>query len=130
MRSEAKGQILADEEVTVHEDIIAALTRALDTSSARATATLVPFFGATLGGEALVIDGLELDLSRSMLAGLGYEWTRPFQVGETVRARISIEDVYTKGNNQFGVVIAEFTDTDGGTVQRQSITFIERNQQQ
>lgn len=129
MREEAKGSTIADEEVTIAETTVRALATALGTGSGGATATLLPFFGATIGGESGVVDGLGMDLSHSLLAGLGYEWHRPFTVGETVRVRVTIEDVYTKGRNQFGLVVAEFTDQAGDPVQRQTITFIERGNQ-
>ncbi|MCW2722461.1 MAG: hypothetical protein QOG20_5893 [Pseudonocardiales bacterium] len=126
MREDAKGSTLAEEDLTVSDATLSALGGALGTASAGETATLVPWFAATVGGESTAVEGLGLDLSRALLAGIGYEWERPFVPGETVHVRVAVEDVFTKGSNQFGVVVAEFTDTAGAVVQRQSITFIER----
>jgi acyl dehydratase len=126
MREEAKGTTLAEEDLTVSAPVLGALEKTLGTSSAAGTATLVPYFGAVIGGESTAVDGLGLDLSRALLAGIDYEWHRPFRTNETVHARVVVEDVYTKGANQFGVLTAEFTDTGGALVQRQKVTFIER----
>lgn len=126
MLEDAKGATLAEEDLTVSADVLTALERALGSTSGADTATLVPWFGAVIGGESIVVDGLGLDLSRGLLAGIDYEWRRPFAAGETVHARVVVEDVFRKGANQFGVLVAEFTDADGALVQRQSVTFIER----
>lgn len=126
MHAEAKGKTLVEDDLTVSAATLTALERAIGTSSGAGTATLVPWFGATVGGESTAADGLGLDLSRALLAGISYEWERPFAAGETVHVRVAVEDVYRKGANQFGVVVAEFTGADGALVQRQSVTFIER----
>lgn len=126
MQEDAKGKTLVEEDLTVSAATLTALERAIGTPSAAATATLVPWFGATVGGESTVVDGVGLDLSRALLAGVEYEWERPFAAGETVHVRVCVDDVYRKGANQFGVVVAEFTGADGALVQRQSVTFIER----
>lgn len=126
MRQDAKGRTIAEDELVFSSATADAFAAALDTPTASMTATLVPYFGAVVGGQATAVDGLGLDLTRALLAGVDYEWTRPFEVGETLRARVVVEDVFTKGANQFGVVVAEFTAADGQLVQRQSVTFIER----
>lgn len=122
----AKGRTLAEADLAVTPELLARLTGALGTDSGARTATLVPSFAATVGGESTVVDGLGMDLSRALLGGLGYEWERPFVAGETVHVRVTVDDVFTKGSNQFGVVVAEYTGSDGALVQRQSITFVER----
>lgn len=126
MDVDAKGRTLAEADLAVTAELLGRLSGALGTGSAAHTATLVPSFAATVGGESTVVDGLGLDLSRALLGGLGYEWERPFRSGETVHVRVSVDDVFTKGANQFGVVVAEYTDSGGALVQRQSITFVER----
>lgn len=129
MREEAKGTTLAEVDLLVSAAVLGALEKTLGTASAADTARLVPYFGAVIGGEATAVDGLGLDLSRALLAGIDYEWHRPVTPGETLRARVVVEDVYTKGANQFGVLAADFTDAEGRLVQRQKITFIERGTQ-
>lgn len=126
MDVDAKGRTLAEADLAVTAELLERFAGALGTDSAAHTATLVPSFAATVGGESTVVDGLGLDLSRALLGGLGYEWERPFRSGETVHVRVSVDDVFTKGANQFGVVVAEYTDSGGTLVQRQSITFVER----
>lgn len=128
MRTDAKGAVLFEGEQTVTAEQLRNLTAAIGTATAATTAAVVPFFGPTIGGETTVTDpaGLALDLSRALLAGLSYDWRRPFQPGETVRTRVVVDDVHTKGNNTFGVVAAEFTDAAGQLVHRQTATFIER----
>jgi hypothetical protein len=122
----SKGRVLAEQEVTVSALRTQAFTDAVGTRTAAQTATLVSFFGATVGGESTVVTGLGMDLSRSLLAGLAYEWHRPFAPEEVLKVRVAVEDVYAKGSNQFGIVSAEFSDRSGGLVQRQLITFVER----
>lgn len=126
MDERAKGRTLAEADLAVTPELLARLSGALGTESGALTATLVPSFAATIGGESTVVDGLGMDLSRALLGGLGYEWGRPFVTGETVHVRVTVDDVFTKGTNQFGVVVAEYTGSDGAVVQRQSITFVER----
>jgi acyl dehydratase len=126
MHESTKGAVLLERRIVVDDAAIAAVARAIGTPSAEATARLVPFFAPTLGGEHLVVDGIGLDLNRALLGGLHYEWVRPFAVGETLDVRLSVEDVFQRGSNQFGVLVAEFRDEDGELVQRQSTTFIER----
>lgn len=126
MHEDVKGRTLVDREIRASAAVLDSLRDVIGTGSAARTASLVPFFGATAGGRSTVVDGLGLDLSRALLAGVGYEWHRPFTLDEQVRLRVAVEDVYTKGANTFAVVVAEFTDVGGERVQRQSITFVER----
>jgi hypothetical protein len=122
----AKGTVLHEGREVVTPSRLRALARAIGTPSAEETATLVPFFGPTIGGEGTVVDGLGLDLSRALLGGLSYEWRRPFRSDETVMVRVTVGDVYTRGRNQFGVVVTEFLDEGSELIQRQSTTFVER----
>lgn len=126
MHEDLKGRTLVDQPVTASAATIDAVAGAIGTASAAATATLVPFFAATAAGGSSVVDGLGLDLSRALLAGLSYEWYRPFGADEPLRLRITVDDVYAKGTNTFVIVGADFTDAHGATVQRQVITFVER----
>ena len=128
MRTDAKGAVLFEGEQTVTTEQLRNLTAALGTGTAADTAAVLPFFGPTIGSETTVTNpaGLALDLSHALLAGLSYDWQRPFQAGETVGVRVVVEDVHTKGNNTFGVVAAEFTDATGQLIHRQTATFVER----
>jgi hypothetical protein len=126
MKLEAEGATVHAGEEVVSESRLGDLSRALGTPSAGETATLVPFFGPTVAGETQFVDVLELDLSRALLGGLSFEWGRPFQAGESVDVKVFIDKVFDKGTNRFGVVVAEFKDGQGGLIQRQSATFIER----
>jgi acyl dehydratase len=122
----AKGSVLCEVREVVSAARLRALARAIGTDSGEQTASLVPFFGPTVGGEGTVVDGLGLDLSRALLGGVAYEWKRPFRPDETVTVRVTVDDVYARGRNQFGVVVAEFRDDDDELVQRQTTTFVER----
>ncbi|MTV25734.1 MaoC family dehydratase [Nitriliruptoraceae bacterium ZYF776] len=127
MRETAKGTVIGEGDVVVGSDQLEDIATAVGTSSGPETARLVPFFGPTaVGGETTVVVGLELDLNRALLAGVSYEWRRPFREGESLHVRVRVEDVFTKGKNQFGTVNTEFLDTDGKLVQSQRATFIER----
>jgi hypothetical protein len=126
MHEDAKGTTLLQQHLMVSTTALSALELSLGSPSAPGTARLVPYFAATIGGESTAVDGLGLDLSRALLAGLEYEWRRPFLAEEEVQVRVVVDDVYMKGTNQFGVISAEFTGADGALVQRQKVTFIER----
>jgi hypothetical protein len=122
----AKGTVLYDGEQVVAAHRLRSLATTLGSAHADQTATLVPFFGPTIGGEHTVVDGLGMDLSRTLLGSVSYEWHRPFVAEEAVHVRVGVDDVYAKGSNQFGVVVAEFRDGHGELIQRQSTTFVER----
>ena len=127
MHTHAKGQVLYEGQAVLSQDRLQALARAIGSPSGAQTATLVPFFGPTLDGEQTVVEGLGLDLSRGLLGGLAYEWHRPFRPDETVTVRVTVDDVFTRGRNQFGIVVTEFLGSDGTElIQRQSTTFVER----
>lgn len=126
MRLDAKGATVHEGEEVLSESRLAELAAALGTTSGAETATLVPYFGPTVAGEARFVEVLGLDLSRAMLGGLTYEWVRPFRAGETVAVKIFIDKVFDKGSNRFAVVVAEFHDVERQLIQRQSSTFIER----
>lgn len=127
MRLDAQGQIVHEGEDVVTSQRLSAVASAITTPSAEETARLVPFFGPTAAGELHFVEVLGLDLNRALLGGLRHEWRRPFTPGETVGVRVWIDKVFDKGSNRFGVVVAEYTGTDGAIIQRQSATFIERS---
>jgi hypothetical protein len=128
VRIDAKGAVLFEGEQVVSAEKLANLSAAIGGDGGPGTAAVVPFFGPTVGGEVTVTDpdGLALDLSKALLAGLSYDWSRPFDTDERVHVRVVVEDVQAKGRNVFGVVAAEFTDAGGTLVHRQTATFIER----
>lgn len=126
MKLDAQGSVLVESEEVISARRLDALSTALGTDSAPQTATLVPFFGPTVAGESTVVEGLDMDLSRTLLGGLGYQWVRPFVAGEPVRSKVVVEQVYQRGGNTFAVVVTEFTDPAGELIQRQTATFIER----
>lgn len=128
MKLEAAGAIVYRGEEVVSTARLDGITRALGTNSSERTARLVPFFGPTVAGEERFVEALDLDLSRALLGGLSYEWVRPFRDGEIVEVEVSIENVFDKGRNRFGIVVATFRDTGGTIVQRQSSTFIENQE--
>jgi acyl dehydratase len=105
---------------------LAELQAAIGTPSAAETASLVLWFGATIGGDERLVETLGMDLSRALLSGHRYDWTRPFRPDETVTARVVIEDVFDKGNNHFAILLTEFRDADDELIQTQHTTFIER----
>ena len=128
MRLESKGAVLFEGEQTISADQQRNLRAAIGSDTAAITSLLVPWFGPSVGGEDTVAraDGLALDLSRALLAGITYQWERAFAPGETVHIRVSVADCYVKGANTFGIVAAEVVDADGKPIQTQTATFIER----
>ena len=126
MDTSLKGQTLFELNRVVDPGKLDELAAAIDSPTAAETATLVPFFGPSLSGEAFVRDRLAIDTSRALLGGISYEWCRPFASGETVDVRLLVEDIYEKNGTQFAVVATEFRDPVGGLIQRQRATFIER----
>ncbi len=126
MDLDAKGRVVAEATLRAEPLKLAELEAALGTSSAADTASLVLWFGPTIAGDAALVEALGLDLSRGLLSGHRYDWRRPFRPGEQVTARLTIDDVFRKGANQLGVLVAEFRDADGELIQTQHTTFIER----
>lgn len=122
------GRKIVDTDVVVDLARLARLSAAIGTESAEATALLVPFFAATAAGQDSVIGPLELDLSRALQGGQGFEWHRPFRVGETVHLEVVVVDLYEKNSTQFATVVAEFRDAGGELIQRQRTMFIERGE--
>lgn len=127
MNPDAKGQTVVRLQQQVEPVKLAELAAAIGTASGAETARLVPFFGPTIAGDQRLVEVLGLDLSKAMLAGQAYEWTRPFTPDEMVDIHVFIEDIYDKGENRFGVVSTEINDAHGQVVQRQRTTFIERS---
>jgi hypothetical protein len=123
---ESKGRIVHEATLQAEPTKLRELEAAIGTESAAQTVPLVAWFGATIGGDACLVEALGMDLSRALLSGHRYDWRRPFRSGETITARLTVEDVYEKGRNQFAVLLAEFRDADGELVQAQHTTFIER----
>lgn len=126
MDTSAKGRVVVEvsRELTVGH--LEAVASAIDTPTALDTARLVPWFGPTVAGDGRLVESLGLDLSRALLAGQAYRWSRPFRQGETVSIKVVVDDVYEKGANTFGVVKTEMRDGSGALVQEQRTTFIER----
>ena len=122
----AKGRTIVEGERTVEPVKLEELALAIGTNTAAETATLVPFFGATVAGDAKLVEALDVDLARLLLAGHAWQWERPFVPGETVGVHLYVEDVFTKGDNSFAVVVSEFRGAEGDLVQVQRTTFIER----
>lgn len=122
VRLEAQGSSVYRGEKVVSG---ARIAEALGSAHSEQTALLVPFFGPTMAGDAHFIEVLALDLSRALLGGVSYEWVRPFREGETVQVEVSVDKVFDKASNRFGVVVAEFSDSGGALIQRQTATFIE-----
>jgi len=122
----SKGRVVYEARLRVEPVKLAELEAAIGTPTAAETASLVLFFGATMGGDDRLVAALEMDLSRALLSGHRYQWQRPFQPGETVDARLTVDDVFEKGTNQFAVLRAEFRDASNDLIQTQLTTFIER----
>jgi hypothetical protein len=114
MDTSIKGKTLAEEVRVIDPQKLDELATAIGTPTGTETATLVPYFGPTLAaGEQRFVDDLGLDLARALL-------------GETIQARVFVEDAYEKSSMVFAIVACEFTDADGGLIQRHRATFIER----
>jgi len=122
----SKGRVVHQAELRVEPVKLTELAAAIGTPHAALTASLVLWFGATIGGDQRLVDALSMDLSRALLSGHRYDWSRPFRPGESIQARLSVEDVYEKGTNHFAVLLTEFHDAAGELVQTQRTTFIER----
>lgn len=123
----SKGRVVHEAELRVEPIKLAELEAAIGTPTAAQSAPLVHWFGATIGGDARLVAALGMDLSRALLSGHRYDWVRPFEPGETVHARLVVENVIEKGTNHIAVVTAEFRGADGALIQSQHTTFIERN---
>ncbi len=126
MNLDMLGQVVVDTELVVDGARIEQLAKAIGTPTAMETALRAPFFGPTAAGQESVVAPLQMDLSRALQGGQSYEWHRPFRIGETVRLKVTIEDILDKTTLQLATVLAEFRSPDGELIQRQRTTFIER----
>lgn len=126
MNESAKGRTIVEGERRIEPVKLEELALAIGTETAAESSRLVPFFGPTIAGDQRLVEVLDLDLSRALLAGQAWEWERPFVSGETVGVHLYVEDVFAKGDNTFAVVVSEFRGTDGELIQTQRTTFIER----
>jgi acyl dehydratase len=122
-----EGATLFSGRLTVSADRMRSLALALGGSVEESpAASVVPFFGPTVAGERLVVEGIGLDLSRALLGSQSYEWTRPFRSGEEVDVTVRVERAWEKNSTEFAVVASEFKEPSGELIQRQTTTFIER----
>ena len=126
MRKDAVGEVVHEATMRVEPVKLAELTAAIGTESASETARIVPWFGVTIGGDQRLVDTLDMDLSRALLAGHRYDWHRPVEPGEEIQARVTVDQVFSKGDNDFAVLTTEFRDAANELVQTQTTTFIER----
>ncbi|HVU72881.1 MAG TPA: MaoC family dehydratase N-terminal domain-containing protein [Mycobacteriales bacterium] len=126
MDLQSKGRTVHEAELRVEPVKLAELVTAIGTANAEDTASLVLWFGATIGGDDKLVATLGMDLSKALLSGHRYDWVRPFRAGEAVHAKLVVEDVFEKGANHLAVLVAEFRDADGELIQTQHTTFIER----
>lgn len=126
MDLEAKGRVILEVERRVESVKLDELAAAIGTPTAHETAALVPFFGPTIAGEGALVKGIGLDLKRALLGGQSYSWTRPFEPGETLKISVRVEDVFDKGPMRFGIIVTEFSDSQGVRIQEQKTTFLER----
>jgi len=122
-----EGKILFAGRVTVSPKRINALAQALGgTPGQSPAADVVPFFGPTVVGERLVVDGIELNLSRALLGSQTYQWTRPFRPDEEVEVLVTVEKAWEKNGMQFATIASDFREPAGDLIQSQTTTFIER----
>jgi len=122
-----EGKTLYSSRMAVSVERMASLALALSSTLEQSpAAAIVPFFGPTVAGERMVVEGIGLDLSRALLGAQTYEWSRPFRAGEEVDVLVRVERAWEKNDMQFAIVASEFRDANGELVQRQATTFIER----
>jgi hypothetical protein len=123
-----KGKVLFDLEEELSPRQVEMLAEAIGSPTGGQTATLVPYFGPSVAGERALVGALHIDLRKALLGTQVYEWVRPFRPGERLRVRVYIDDVYTKGNLRFAIVVSEFKDSHDELVCRQRTVFIEREE--
>ena len=80
-----------------------------------------------LASAQVVLDEeLGLDYTRVVHGEQEFEWKRPIVVGDRLRARPRISDIYSKGPNEFLVVENEVMDPDGDVVCVSRSTLLSR----
>jgi acyl dehydratase len=77
-------------------------------------------------GQAVVDPELGLDYSRVVHGEQEYELGRPLVVGDVLKARPRIADIYTKKSNEFIVIESEIRDQSGEIVVVSRSTLISR----
>lgn len=121
------GLIIAEMDCSLTPERVQRMSEAIGTGTAAATAQLASFFGPTIAGEGRVLEALALDPLRATLGEHRLRWRRPFEAGEQLRARVSLEALDERGDYRFYKVRSDFTQPSGGDpVQTQLTTFVER----
>jgi acyl dehydratase len=77
-------------------------------------------------GQAVVDPELGLNYALVVHGEQEYEWERPVHVGETLRARPRIADIYARGPNEFLVIETEIADENGGPIGVSRSTLLSR----
>ena len=108
--------------------------RFLDAEAARTEGfpdrVVFPTFPTTVqilaSAQVVMDEELGLDYTRVVHGEQEFEWKRPIVVGDRLRARPRISDVYSKGPNEFLVIENEVTDPDGEVVCISRSTLLSR----
>jgi acyl dehydratase len=77
-------------------------------------------------GQAVLDQELGLDYSRVVHGEQRYDWRRPLVVGDVLKARPRIADIYAKKSNEFLVIESEIRDGSGEVVVVARSTLISR----
>jgi acyl dehydratase len=142
LNQELKGKEYEEVEFTVERDRVTQFADAIgdddpiyrDADAAReagfAEQVAPPTFATVLqimtSGQAVLDPELGLDYSRVVHGEQEYEWRRPLVVGDVLKARPRIADIYTKRSNEFLVTEADVKDASGETVVISRSTLISR----
>jgi acyl dehydratase len=77
-------------------------------------------------GQAVLDQELGLDYSRVVHGEQRYDWRRPLVVGDVLKSRPRIADIYAKKSNEFLVIESEIRDGSGEVVVVARSTLISR----
>lgn len=88
--------------------------------------TFVTTMQIMVSGQVVLDPELGLDYARVVHGEQEYEWSRPVVVGDELRAKPRIADIYARGSNEFLVIEAEITDAAGERVVLARSTLLSR----
>jgi acyl dehydratase len=142
LNQELKGKEYQEVEFLVERDRVLQFADAIgedqpvfrDPEAARATGhqeqlappTFVTVMQILTSGQVVMDQELGLNYALVVHGEQEYEWRRPVKVGDKLKAKPRIADIYARGPNEFLVIEADIKDPSGETVALARTTLLSR----
>ncbi len=124
MNPDLKGKVLKHLSTKAYGNKMDEIAAILDSPTAAETASVTLFFGVTATRDMEIVEALEMDMQRTLMAGHDISWSRPFVRDEDVDITVRVSDVFDRGSNRLCVVETLFATPAGEEIQQQRSTFV------